>query len=550
MKTIVSILLFFVVLWSASCSSNSIQEADLIVTNANIWTGNEEQKSANAMAIIGDSIFAIGTNKEIEKFKGEETEIVNAAGAFITPGFTDTHLHFSPGGVSLLSLKLGDVKSREELGKRFAEYTKTIEPGTWVLEGNWDETKWGGELPTKEWIDEYSQENPVVVFRIDGHTVLANSLAMKISGIDENTADVEGGIIIRNEDGSLTGIFKDKAMSLFDKVPELTEIEEINAFNASMNYLSSNGVTSVHDMNGVNESYRVAKMFRDSGNLSVRIYAGSPLNTWNELLSMDRTNDKWLKIGCLKGFIDGSLGSHTAAFQEAYTDNPHDHGLFTVSTTDLYQSVSDADNQNLQVMIHAIGDSAINKVLDIYDRVIKEHGVKDRRFRIEHAQHILPSDIKRFADLGVIASMQPYHAIDDGRWAEELIGPERAKSSYAFKSLLDANAIITFGSDWPVAPATPLEGIYAAVTRRTLDGKNPNGWVPEQKITVEQALIAYTKSAAYASFDEKIKGTLEPGKLADFVLISEDLTKVDPVRIKDLKIMATYVGGKKVFERK
>ena len=255
MKTIVSILLFFIVLWSASCSSNSIQEADLIVTNANIWTGNEEQKSANAMAIIGDSIFAIGTNKEIEKFKGEETEIVNAAGAFITPGFTDTHLHFSPGGVSLLSLKLGDVKSREELGKRFAEYTKTIEPGTWVLEGNWDETKWGGELPTKEWIDEYSQENPVVVFRIDGHTVLANSLAMKISGIDENTADVEGGIIIRNEDGSLTGIFKDKAMSLFDKVPELTEIEEINAFNASMNYLSSNGVTSVHDMNGVNESY-------------------------------------------------------------------------------------------------------------------------------------------------------------------------------------------------------------------------------------------------------------------------------------------------------
>jgi hypothetical protein len=255
-----------------------------------------------------------------------------------------------------------------------------------------------------------------------------------------------------------------------------------------------------------------------------------------------------MKTGGLKGFIDGSLGSHTAAFLEPYTDLITDSGLLINSREDLYTWISNADKADLQVGIHAIGDRAINTMLNIYEQVENETGIKDRRFRIEHAQHIAPGDIERFAKLNVIACMQPYHAIDDGRWAEPLIGPDRIKSMYVFKSLFDAGAVVAFGSDWPVAPATPLEGIYAGVTRRTLDDRNPDGWVPEQKITVEQALTAYTKNAAFASFEEKIKGTIEPGKLADFVVLGDDITAIDPIKIRDTKVLQTWVGGRKVFD--
>ena len=250
----------------------------------------------------------------------------------------------------------------------------------------------------------------------------------------------------------------------------------------------------------------------------------------------------------MKAFVDGSLGSHTAAFLEPYTDLTTDSGLFVNSRVDLYNWILSSDSAGLQVAVHAIGDRAIRFLLDTYEMVEKENGDRDRRFRIEHSQHIAPADIERYARLKVIASMQPYQAIDDGRWAEPLIGHERIKTTYAFRSLLDSGATLAFGSDWPVAPATPLEGIYAAVTRRTLDDKNPDGWVPEQKITVEEALRAYTRDAAYASFEEDIKGTLEPGKLADFVVLDRDITKVDPVEIRDIKVLQTYVGGRKVYD--
>ena len=536
-----------------SCEESK-PKADLIITNAKIWTGNEPQKFAQSMAIAGDSIIAIGTDEDLQDYKGEQTEVIDAKGGFITPGFIDSHVHFIGGGSGLLSVDLRDASTPEEFTKRIADYAKQMEPGTWIKDGNWDHTLWGGELPKKEWIDEYTKENPVIVYRLDGHMILANSLAMEIAGIDKNTPDIEGGEIVRNADGTPTGILKDNAMNLlFEKIPPMTQTEKEKAFKAAMNYFLSNGVTSVHDVDGLSEgygSYETAKQLRESGDLSIRIYAAKPLSEWKALEAMERQDDKWIKTGGLKGFVDGSLGSHTAAFKDVYTDKPTDKGFFVNTPEDLYQWISGADNANLQVMVHAIGDSAITSLLNIYERVIKEHGVKDRRFRIEHAQHIAPEDIKRFAELNVIPSMQPYHAIDDGRWAEAIIGSERIKTTYAFKSLWDANATLAFGSDWPVAPATPLEGIYAAVTRRTLDDKNSDGWVPQQKITVDQALTAYTKNAAYAAFEEGLKGTLEPGKLADFVMISEDLTMVDPVNIRDLKILATYVGGKKVFENK
>lgn len=535
-------------LGTLGCKKNG-QLAELIVINANIWTGNSEQKRAEAFAIVGDTIIGIGTTSEIAKFKGDNTKIEDMEGAFITPGFIDTHVHLMMGGNSLLSVELRDAQSPEAFKKRIAEYTQSLRPGDWVLEGNWDHTLWGGELPQKEWIDAITQKNPVAVYRLDGHMVLANSLALQIAGIDKNTPDVEGGEIVRDGQGNPTGILKDNAMNIvLGMIPPMTEKQKENSLLAAMDYLLSKGVTSVHDVDSLG-TYEIAKKLKDAGELKVRVYALKPLNHWKKRFGIVKENDKWLKTGGLKGFVDGSLGSHTAAFNEPYFDKPEDEGFFINAEVDLYKWISEADEANLQVMVHAIGDKAIHSILDMYERIVTNYGKKDRRLRIEHAQHLAKDDIARFAQLGVIASVQPYHAIDDGRWAEGLIGPERIKTTYAFKSLLDSNAMIVFGSDWPVAPATPLEGIYAAVTRRTLDNKNPDGWVPEQKISVEQALVAYTKNAAYASFDENEKGTLELGKLADFVVINKDITQVAPEEIKELQILQTYVGGKKVYEK-
>jgi len=546
MKSNIILYLFLLLVFLFSCTDKT-PKADLIISNATIWTGDEQQPTAQAMAIAADTILAIGTNEHIQTFKGKITEVLDAKGRFITPGFIDSHVHLLTGGRSLLSVELRDANTPEEFTKRIAEHAQKVGPGEWILEGNWDHTLWGGELPNKDWIDEYTKDNPVVLYRLDGHMVLANSAALKIAGIDKNTAEVESGKIIRNADGSPTGILKSNAMDLvLAKIPTMNPAQQEQSFKAAMNYFLSNGVTSVHDVDSL-ESYAIAHKLKDAGTLAVRLYQIKPVYKWKELVAMGSKNDKWVKTGGLKGFVDGSLGSHTAAFHHAYSDKADDKGFFIYNTDDLYKWITAADKEQFQIMVHAIGDKAIHSLLNIYEQIIGENGPRDRRFRIEHAQHLDPADIKRFAELGVIASMQPYHAIDDGRWAEDVIGAERIKTTYAFNSLLAANATIAFGSDWAVAPASPIQGIYAATTRRTLDGKNPNGWVPEQKITVEQALKAYTKDAAYAAFEEDIKGTLEKGKLADFVILNEDLRKIDPVKIREVQVLATYVGGKKVF---
>lgn len=522
--------------------------ADLIITQANIWTGNEAQPTAQAIAIMADTIVAIGSNAQILKYRGDSTEIIEMQDKMITPGFIDSHVHFLTGGFNLSSVQLRDAATPEEFANRIKEFAATVEPGTWILGGDWDHENWGGELPTKEWIDEFTPQHPVWVTRLDGHMSLANSVAMKLAGVDKNVQDIVGGTIVRDSKGNPTGIFKDNAAILIGmKVPNPSAEMEDKALVAAMNYVASNGVTSVHHMAGYMDALERA---REEDRLITRIYAMMTLSNWETLaekVKADGVGDKWLRIGGLKGFVDGSLGSHTAAFFEPYTDVPTDRGFFVNSREQLYEWIADADDAGLQVMVHAIGDSAINGLLNIYEQIMMENGPRDRRFRIEHAQHIAPADIERFGQLKVIPSMQPYHAIDDGRWAEKVIGPERIKTTYAFKSLFETQAKVAFGSDWFVAPPTPLEGIYAAVTRRTLDDKNPDGWVPEQKITVEQALTAYTKNAAYASFEENIKGTLEVGKLADFVILDKDLTKIAPKEIREVKVLKTFVGGKMVY---
>ena len=532
--------------------SQSQERATLVVRDARVWTGDDTRLWAEAVAVSGERILAVGENEEVEAYVTGETTVIEGTGRLVTPGFIDTHVHFISGGFNLSSVLLRDAPTPQAFIDRIAEFARDLEPGVWILGGDWDHEQWGGELPRRDWIDSVTTDNPVWVNRLDGHMALANTAALIAAGVTRDTEEVDGGTIERYDDGEPAGILKDNAMYLVDRViPDPPAELKDRALDAAMDYVAAQGVTSVHDM-GSWSNVEVFERARNAGRMKTRIYAAIPLWDWQKLEArIDSTGrgDEWVRLGGLKGFVDGSLGSHTAAFMEPFTDAPDDRGLLISTEEDLYAWSSGADKAGLHVMVHAIGDRAIRMQLDIFERVAAEHGPRDRRFRIEHAQHIDPADIARFAALGIIPSMQPYHAIDDGRWAEKVIGPERIKTTYAFRSLLDAGARLALGSDWSVAPATPIEGIYAAVTRRTLDGRNPDGWVPEQKITVEEALRGYTIDAAYASYEEDLKGSLKPGKLADFVILDRDLTTMAPEEIRDAKVDLTVVGGKVAYER-
>ncbi|NOZ61354.1 MAG: amidohydrolase family protein [Calditrichaeota bacterium] len=524
----------------------------LVILNARVWTGAPEKPFAQAIAIENTTIIAVGSNAEIQPFVDENTRIIDAEGKMIAPGFIDSHLHLLEGGCRLASVQLRDANSKKVFVERVAEFAKTLPSGVWITGGDWDHSLWGGQLPAAEWIDSVTRHNPVWLSRLDGHMALANSKAMEIAGICAATEDVSGGTIARDSQGNPTGIFKDNAMTLIEKfVAEPSEKMKNRALQNAQAYLAQNGVTSVHHM-GTWEDVHVFQHALKRDLLTTRIYAAVPISSFKKLHQFIQKNgagNPWLKSGGLKGFADGSLGSHTAAFFEPFLDAPDNNGLLLNSPDSLYHWISQADKLGLQPIVHAIGDRANHILLDIYERVISENGERDRRFRIEHAQHLRSEDIPRFGKLGIIASTQPYHLIDDGRWAEKVIGHERAKTTHALKSLLDSGTKLTFGSDWYVAPPNPIMGIYAAVTRRTLDGKHSDGWIAEQKISVEQALRAYTINAAYASFDEKIKGSLEPGKLADLVILDQDIFAIPPEQIRNVQVVMTIVGGKIVFQK-
>ena len=541
----------------AACSGPQPEMASLAIKDARVWTGDANRPWAEAVAVSGENIIAVGNTDDVEALIGRDTRVIEANGAMLVPGFIDAHVHFLDGGRTLASVQLRDAQSPEEFTRRIKEFATTMAPGEWITGGTWDHTNWGGQLPQRDWIDAVTPDNPVWVVRLDGHMGVGNSLALEWAGVDADTPNIEGGAIVRDTDGRPTGVLKDNAMQLVvDVIPKPTDRQLDAYLEAAMQYVAGNGVTSVHDMFdatftswGSLETYRRAKA---NHGLITRIYAVTPLQQWQKLdenIAAFGRGDDWLRTGGVKGFMDGSLGSHTAAFLEPYEDTPDDSGFLLDPLEDLHRWIRAADAAGLQVNVHAIGDKAIRDLLDIYHDVSLENGPRDRRFRMEHAQHIHPDDLPRFEIQKVIASMQPYHAIDDGRWAEDLIGPERARTTYAFRSLIESGAHVAFGSDWYVAPASPLDGIYAAVTRRTLDGEHPDGWVPEQKITVEQALRAYTYEAAYASFEEHRKGMLKPGMLADMVLIDRDLTAIAPERIRDARVLTTIVGGRVVFSR-
>ncbi len=532
--------------------TNQTQMATIVIENGVVWTGDAAKPWAQAVALAGDRIAALGSTAEMHSLVGADTRVIDAHGGMVVPGFIDSHIHFLPGGMNLASVQLRDAKTPAEFIARIRAFAATVPKGTWITGGDWDHQNWGGELPQRSWIDSVTPNNPVWINRLDGHMALANTAAIRAAKVPMSGGDIAGGTITRSADGQPSGIFKDNAQTLVDAaVPDPAPAMLDRALDAAMTYANERGVTSVDHM-GTWADLAVFERAHRAGTLRTRIYASVPLSTWARLrdtVAARGRGDSWLRIGGLKGFVDGSLGSHTAAMLKPFSDAPGDTGLLVNTPEDLYSWTSNADKSNLHVIVHAIGDRAIKLQLDIFERVERENGQKDRRFRIEHAQHIAPGDVPRFRRLGVIPSMQPYHAIDDGRWAEKVIGPERAKTTYAFRSLEDSHARLAFGSDWPVAPATPLEGIYAAVTRRTLDDKHPDGWVPEQKIGVEEALRAYTTGAAYATFEETEKGSLAPGKLADVVIIDRDLTKIPPQAIRDARIQYTIVGGRVVYDR-
>lgn len=556
-KKLISTALLLSFILSAFAVNSRAQRvyADLVVINAVVRTGDKSRPVAEALAVSGNRIIAIGKTAEIRPLAGPATRLIDAAGKAVMAGFNDAHVHFMETGQQLSSVDLRDARSPEEFIRRIRDFAARLPKGRWILGGQWDHENWTpNALPTAKMIDAVTPDNPVFVNRLDGHMALANSLAMKIAKVDRSTKDVAGGEIVRDADGNPTGIFKDAAMGYIERViPDATFEEKLEYAQAMSDYAASLGVTSVQDMSAGTDVGVYQELLR-RGTLKTRIYACSPLGDyerWKRTGIHYAFGGAMLRVGCLKGFTDGSLGSTTAWFFKPYLDAPNTSGLPRAEvTTTMEGNILEADKAGLQVNIHAIGDRANATILDFYETVEKTNGKRDRRFRIEHAQHLRQQDIPRFGRLGIVASMQPFHVIDDGRWAWKRLDEERLKGTYAFRSLLDTGAILAFGSDSPVAPLNPLLGVYAAVTRQTLDGKNPAGWIPEQKISVEEAVRAFTWGSAYAEFQEQMKGTLAPGMLADFVILSDDIFKIDPVKIKDVRVLTTVVDGKVVFEAK
>jgi len=531
-------------------------DADLLIFNADVRTMAKNLPRATAVAISAGKIVSVGDLEKVQRHAGPNTKRIDAKGRLVLPGFNDSHVHFLDGGFSLSNINLRDAATPEEFVRRIGEFAKKLPKGKWITGGEWDHEKWPGTpLPTKEMIDAVTPDNPVFINRTDGHMCLANSQVLKLAGITKDSTNVHGGFIVHDGKGEPTGILKDAAMEpVWAIMPKADFSDKIAAAKAASDYAASLGVTSVQDMSA-GDDVGLYQALADRGELKVRIYGMTPITRWESLVKQGvRANfgTPMVRMGGLKGFADGSLGSSTAYMFEPFSDDPKNSGLLGEQMFPegvMLQRMIGADQAGLQLVTHAIGDRANFTILEYYKKVAEKNGTRDRRPRIEHAQHLRASDIKRFGAEHVVASMQPYHAIDDGRWCDERIGAERSKGTYAFRSLLDSEAILAFGTDWTVAPLDPMLTIYAAVTRRTLDGKHPNGWVPEQKISVDEAVRAYTLGSAYAEFQDKVKGTLTAGKYADLVMLDKNIFEMNPNDIPTTKVVMTILDGKIVYKQ-
>ncbi len=530
-------------------------KADVVIQGGPVWTGlSTGRGQPGAIAIADGKILAVGDSAAIARYVGSRTEVLGAAGGLIMPGFADGHTHFVDGGFQLASVNLRDAASQQEFVRRLKEYASHLKPGEWITGGDWDHTLWrGAPLPHHEWIDSVTPNNPVFINRLDGHMALANAAAMRAAKITSATHDPVGGEIPRDARGEPIGIFKDNAENLIEAaIPASSAAQQDSALARALAHAASLGVTATGNMSASWENLAAYKRMERAGRMTLRVSLYLPIDDWRTVADSVRRNgagDDWVRIGGVKGYMDGSAGSRTAFFFEPFSDSAGYRGLMRQPESDMRAWVGAADSAGLQIAVHAIGDRANAIILAIYDSVARAHGARDRRFRVEHAQHLRPEDIPRFGAHRVVASMQPYHAIDDGRWVEKRIGPVRIKTTYAFRTLLDTEAPLAFGSDWTVAPLDPMLGVYAAVTRRTLDDRNPGGWVPEQKITVGEALRAYTSGNAWATFNEQKWGTLAPGRFADVVVLDRDPFAVQPESLGTIKPRYTIVGGRVVYRK-
>lgn len=531
------------------------QMKQILYQNGKIYTGNGKAKFVECVVAQGNLITYAGDLKGARSLLVKDHEVVDLAGALMLPGLSDNHVHFVSGGEYLGGLDLRPAKSTAEFKDRLRQYIAGKGKGEWITGGDWDHEAWEVKyLPTKEMIDDISPDNPVLISRFDGHIALANSLALKMAGIDATTPQPSGGEIKKNSKGEPTGVLVDLAMSLVSKlIPPASEKENEASLKRALNEAARLGLTMVHDITYKND-LKVYQKFERNNDLTCRIYTRLPIAEYRNLSNLGIENgfgSDMLKVGSLKAFADGSLGAASAWFFEGYAHDPGNKGLpMDIITNDsLRKWAFEADRAGLQLSIHAIGDRANSYILEMFAEIVSKNPKRDRRFRIEHAQHLRLEDIPKFKQYGVIASAQPYHCIDDGVWAHKRLGHERISSSYRFADLLKEGAHLCFGSDWSVAPLNPFLGIYAAVTRRTLDGKNPDGWIPDQKISVEDAVKGYTIANAYAAFMEDKLGTIEPGKYADLTVIDRDIFTIDPELIKETKVLRTVVNGVTVYKK-
>jgi hypothetical protein len=524
-------------------------KADIVIQGGSVWTGLSTGRGQPGAVAIGDGkILAVGDSVEIARYIGSGTEVLRANGGLVLPGFADGHTHFIDGGFQLASVDLRDAATPQEFVRRLKEYAARLKPGEWITGSDWDHTLWRGTpLPRHDWIDSVTPNNPVFISRLDGHMALANGAAMRAAGVTPQTPAPFGGEITSG------GVFKDRAMDLIWRaVPDPSPERRDSALAHALAHAASLGVTATAHMSAAWADLASYRRLERANRMTLRVAVYLPLSDWRavaESVARSGPGDDWVRIGGVKGYMDGSAGSRTAFFFEPFSDSAGYRGLMQQPEADMRAWIGGADSAGLQLAVHAIGDRANAILLAIYDSVVRAHGARDRRFRIEHAQHLRAEDIAKFGARRVVPSMQPYHAIDDGRWLGVRIGPQRLRTTYAFRRLLDSDAPLAFGSDWTVAPLDPMLGVYAAVTRRTLDDRNPGGWVPEEKITVGETMRAYTYGNAWATFNDQKWGTLAVGRFADVVVLDRDPFAVAAESLGAIKPLYTIVGGRVVYSK-
>jgi predicted amidohydrolase YtcJ len=559
-------------------------KADIIFVHANIYTGVADVSSfhaiqrAEAMAVRDGRVAAVGRSVDILKLKGSATEVIDLGGHFVMPGFNDAHMHLANAGFRRLTVELGGVKSLTEFRERIRDRVQTAGPGEWIVGGGWDQTLWPvKELPSRWDVDEVTTDHPVFLQRVDGHIAVANTKALQLASITVASKDPEGGKIDRDSTGQATGILRETARDAVTAViPRPTHDRRRQAIETALQDLAQWGVTSAQDNSDAGDpqvswdDFQILEEIERGGKLTARISEWMAFNDQLSTLQAHRAahpqTDSWLHTGMLKGFMDGSLGSRTAAMIEPYADGPDNTGLPQYEQDKLSRMTKERVDAGFQIGFHAIGDKGVQMALDAFtaatgtdhvgtglrpvqaEAVSSPNSAPDLRLRIEHAQVTTPLQVAKFKQLKIIASMQPNHLLTDMNWAEARLGPKRAAHSYAWAEFAKKGVTLAFGTDYPVEPVTPFRGLYAAVTRKSEDGKKE--YYPEQKLTMEQAIAAYTTGSAFAQFAEKEKGTLTPGMLADLVVLDRDITSVPPEKILTTKVLRTIVGGKTVYEAK